>query len=58
MVILITLLLTFVMTTGLYAAVLWLAFRRVASHLKDNAEAVKQVSEHVFVPLFGKRGAP
>jgi hypothetical protein len=55
MVILVSVLATFVMTSAMYAAVLVIALRRVARHLRDNAEATKQVSEHVFVPLFGKR---
>jgi hypothetical protein len=48
-------LLTFVATTAIYAGLLLLAFRRVASHLRGNAEAVQAVTQHVLVPLFGRK---
>lgn len=48
-------LLTFVVTTAMYAALLFLAFRRVARHLQSHPEAVKVVTEHVLVPLLGQR---
>ena len=48
-------LLTFVATTGIYCGLLVLACRRVARHLQGHPEAVKAVTEHVLVPLFGKR---
>jgi hypothetical protein len=48
-------LLTFVVTTGVYAGLLVLAFRRVAWHLQGHPEAVKAVTEHVLLPLLGRK---
>jgi len=47
--------LTFLLTTAGYGALLWLACRRIMRHLKDNPEAVKAVTEHVLIPLLGRR---
>lgn len=47
--------LTFILTTGLYGFLLWLAFSRVAQHLKGNPEAVKAVMEHVLLPMLGRQ---
>jgi hypothetical protein len=48
-------LLTFVATTGIYSGLLVLAFRRVARHLQGHPEAMRAVTEHVLVPLLGKK---
>jgi hypothetical protein len=48
-------LLTFVITTVIYSSIFVFALRRVTSHLRGNAEAVQAVTEHVLVPLFGKK---
>jgi hypothetical protein len=50
-----TICLTFVGTTMLYAAALFLACRRVMRHLQGKAPAIAAVVEHVLVPLFGRR---
>ncbi|HTU92890.1 MAG TPA: hypothetical protein VMF69_22610 [Gemmataceae bacterium] len=46
---------TFLLTTAAYGALLWLACRRVLRHLKGNPEAVKAVTDHVLIPLLGRR---
>ena len=48
-------LLTFVATTGIYTGLLVLAFRRVARHLQGHPEAVQAVTEHVLLPLLGRK---
>jgi hypothetical protein len=48
-------LLTLVVTTLIYLSLFALALRRVASHLRGNAEAVQAVTEHVLVPLLGRQ---
>jgi len=48
-------LLTFVATTGIYTGLLVLAFRRVARHLQGHPEAMQAVTEHVLLPLLGKK---
>ncbi len=47
--------LTFLLTTALYGALLWLAVRRILRHLQGNEEAVKAVTDHVLIPLLGRR---
>lgn len=47
--------LTFILTTGLYGGLLFLAGRRVARHLQGNPEAVKAVTEHVLLPILGRK---
>jgi hypothetical protein len=47
--------LTFLVTTALYGVLLWLAIRRVSQHLQGNPEAVKAVTDHVLIPLLGRR---
>jgi hypothetical protein len=54
---LLILLLTFLLTTALYGVLLWLVCCRVLRHLQGNAEAVKAVTDHVFIPLLGKQAA-
>jgi hypothetical protein len=46
---------TYVVTTGAYTVLFAFAFRRVALHLQKTPAAVVAVSEHVLVPLFGKK---
>jgi hypothetical protein len=48
-------LLTFVATTGIYAGLLVWAFRRTARHLQDHPEGMRALTEHVLVPLLGKK---
>jgi hypothetical protein len=47
--------LTFLLTTAVYGALLWLAVRRISRHLQGNAEGVKAVTNHVLIPLLGRR---
>lgn len=47
--------LTFLLTTAGHGVVLWLAIRRISRHLQGNPEAVKAVTEHVLIPLLGRR---
>lgn len=44
-------LLTFVLTTGMYVTLLVLAFCKIAKHLGGNAEAMATLTQHVFIPL-------
>ena len=53
-----TICLTFVGTTILYATVLFLACRRVMRRLQGKAPAIAAVVEHVLAPLFGRRNPP
>jgi hypothetical protein len=48
-------LVTFLVTTALYAAGLWMGLRRVAIHLKDNEEGCRAVTEHVLLPILGRK---
>jgi len=47
--------LTFVGTTFLYVCLLFLVCRRIAKHLQGNPEAVKAVTDHVFLPALGRK---
>ncbi len=47
--------LTFLLTTALYGTLAWLACRRVVSHLQENPEAVKAVTDHVLLPMLGRQ---
>ncbi len=47
--------LTFLLTTAVYGTLFWLACRRVSRHLQGNAEGVKAVTDHVLIPLLGRR---
>jgi hypothetical protein len=47
-------LITFVLTTGVYVTLLVLVLRRVAKHLQGNEAATKAVTEHVLVPILGR----
>jgi len=53
-----TVLLMFTLTTLLYGVCLWFAARRIARHLQGNGEGVKAVTDHVLVPLLGRKAAP
>ena len=46
---------TFVLTTGVFVSLIWLACRRVVHHLRGNPEAVKAVTEHVLLPMLGRK---
>ena len=47
--------LTFILTTCFYGCLLCLACRRITTHLQGNAEAVKAVTEHVLLPVLGRK---
>jgi hypothetical protein len=48
-------LVTFLLTTGLYGFLFWLAFQRVVNHLRGNPEGVKAVTDHVLLPALGRK---
>lgn len=47
--------LTFLLTTALYGTLLYLACRRLSRHLQGNPDGVKAVTDHVLIPLLGRR---
>ena len=47
--------LMFLLTTGGYGFLLWLACRRIMEHLKGDPQATEAFTRHVLVPLFGRR---
>jgi hypothetical protein len=47
--------LTFIATTCFYLAIALFFCQRVVWHLQDNPEAVKAVTDHVLVPLLGRK---
>jgi len=49
-----TVLLTYVLTTTAYSLLGWLAFRRIAQHLEGNPDGIKAVTTHVLLPLLGR----
>jgi hypothetical protein len=52
---LVAILVTFVLTTVLYAGLgLW-GLARVIRHLQTNRAAVQAVTEHVLMPLLGRK---
>ncbi len=50
-----TVFITFVVLTTLYAVLFWLGCRRVTIHLQGNPEATKAVVDHVLIPLLGRQ---
>ena len=50
-------LMTFLLTTAAYAALLWLGLRRIVTNMKKNPAAQAAVTEHVIAPLFGEATA-
>ena len=50
-----TVALTFVLTTGLFGGLAWWACRRITDHLRDNPEGVAALTNHLFMPLLGRR---
>ena len=48
-------LLSFLLTTAGYGFLVWLAVRRVVEHLRECPEGVAALSEHLLLPVFGKR---
>jgi len=46
-------LITFGVTTAIYAVRLWMAMRRITNHLKENPDGCRDVMEHVILPIFG-----
>ena len=55
---LVTFLLTSAVFLGGFGTVLFIAGRRLADHLKGDAEAVAAVTRHVMIPLLGRKGKP
>lgn len=49
-----TILLTFLMTTLAWLVLLGFGLRRLAFHLKGNEAAMQAVTQHVLLPLIGK----
>lgn len=47
--------LTFFITTALYATVLFVLVRRVATHLQDKPDAAQVVMQHVVLPALARR---
>ena len=48
-------LLTLLATTAMYVALAAWGLRRIVRHLQGNPEAVQAVTEHVLVPLLGRK---
>jgi hypothetical protein len=46
--------LMFVIMVGIEGLLLWLMWRKLAAHLKDNPQGVAALTEHLFVPLLGR----
>ncbi len=46
---------TFILTTCLYGCLLFLACRRVATHLQGNQDAINAVTVHVLMPILGRK---
>jgi hypothetical protein len=42
---------------GAEGALVWLVWRRMAEHLKENPDAVAALTVHLFVPLLGRKEA-
>ncbi len=55
---LVTFALTSVAYLGALGAVLFIAGRRLAEHLRGDAEAVAAVTRHVLIPLLARKGKP
>jgi len=51
--VILTILVTFIITTALYVALGAWGTRRVVRHLMANRDAVQAVTEHVLMPLLG-----
>jgi hypothetical protein len=47
-------LVTFLVTTAIYVALLALVLRRVARHCQGNDTATRAVTEHVLLPILGR----
>jgi hypothetical protein len=45
----------FLITTACYGALVYFGWKRVLVHLKGNAEASQAFTEHVLIPLFGRK---
>ncbi len=45
----------FVGIIGGEGILMWLIWKRLAAHLKDNPEGVAALTTHLFVPLLGKK---
>ena len=46
---------TFILTTVAYGVLIWFASRRLVAHLRDNPEAVAALSEHLIIPILGRK---
>jgi hypothetical protein len=50
----VTILVTFVLTTALYGGLAVWGLRRLIRHLQSNNDGVKAVTEHVLLPMLGR----
>jgi hypothetical protein len=55
---LVAILVTFLLTTLLYVGLGVWGFMRVIRHLQANRAAVQAVTEHVLMPLLGRKSEP
>jgi hypothetical protein len=55
---LIVIILTFLLTTALYGALVFFPARRLAVYLQAHPEAVHALSQHLLLPLFGRAPDP
>jgi hypothetical protein len=42
---------TFLLTTALYAALFWLAARKVADHVREHPGAAQALTDHLLLPV-------
>ena len=45
----------FIALVGGEGILVWLAWRRLAQHLKENPDGVAALTSHLFVPLLGRK---
>jgi hypothetical protein len=48
-------LLTFLLTAAGFGFVVWLVVRRIVEHLRNCPAGVAALSEHLFMPVIGKK---
>jgi hypothetical protein len=46
------------MLDGVVGVLVWLAWQRVTTHMRNNPEAAKLVAEHVIAPLLAGKKEP
>jgi hypothetical protein len=47
-----------VLVAAVEGVLLWCVWRRLAEHLTENPEAVSALTNHLFVPLMGRKARP